>query len=160
MESFTFLIPNFSGGASQQTLAIDSDLGKALSQNGMSGDQVSNQLKAAPTYWGDQPILEAPAYIGVTIVFLAIISLFLIKGALRNWLFAGIIMSLLLSWGKNLPWLTQFFIDYFPLYNKFRAVSSIQVILEFCFPVLACLGLHLILEQRALNPKKSILKWC
>jgi len=62
MESFTFLIPNFSGGASQQTLATDSHLGKVLSQNGMTRDQVSNQLKAAPTYWGDQPITAGPTF--------------------------------------------------------------------------------------------------
>ena len=157
-ESLNLFIPRIQGGGSREDLGQDSELYKFLIQQGVPRNQAGQFVQNVPTYWGDQPILEAPAYVGVTIVFLAIISLFLIKGALRNWLFAGIIMSLLLSWGKNLPWLTQFFIDYFPLYNKFRAVSSIQVILEFCFPVLACLGLHLIFEQRALNPKKSILK--
>ena len=157
-ESLNLLIPRIQGGGSREDLGKDSELYKFMIQQGVPRNQAGQFVQNVPTYWGDQPILEAPAYVGITIVFLAIISLFLIKGALRNWLFAGIIMSLLLSWGKNLPWLTQFFIDYFPLYNKFRAVSSIQVILEFCFPVLACLGLHLILEQRALNPKKSILK--
>ena len=157
-ESLNLFIPRIQGGGSREDLGQDSELYKFLIQQGVPRNQAGQFVQNVPTYWGDQPILEAPAYVGVTIVFLAIISLFLIKGALRNWLFVGIIMSLLLSWGKNLPWLTQFFIDYFPLYNKFRAVSSIQVILEFCFPVLACLGLHLIFEQRALNPKKSILK--
>ena len=110
------------------------------------------------SYWGDQPILEAPAYVGVTVVFLAIIALFLVRGPLRNSLFVGIILSLLLSWGKNLPWLTNFFIDYFPLYNKFRAVSSIQVILEFCFPVLACLGIYQVFVKNEKNTLKYILR--
>ena len=150
-ESLNLFIPRIQGGGSREDLGQDSELYKFLIQQGVPRNQAGQFVQNVPTYWGDQPILEAPAYIGVTIVFLAIISLFMIKGALRNWLFAGIIMSLLLSWGKNLPWLTQFFIDYFPLYNKFRAVSSIQVILEFCFPVLACLGLHLILEQKSVK---------
>ena len=157
-ESLNLFIPRIQGGGSREDLGQDSELYKFLIQQGVPRNQAGQFVQNVPTYWGDQPILEAPAYVGITVVFLAIISLFLVKGALRNWLFAGIIMSLLLSWGKNLPWLTQFFIDYFPLYNKFRAVSSIQVILEFCFPVMACLGLHLILEQKELNPKKSILK--
>ena len=78
--------------------------------------------------------------------------------SIKKWLTLGIILSLLLSWGKNFPLLTEFFIDYFPLYNKFRAVSSIQVILEFCFPVLACLGLYRLFEKPESKDFKTILK--
>ena len=95
-----------------------------------------------PTYWGSQPILEAPAYIGITIFFFAILGIILVRGPTRNALLIGALLSLFLSWGKNLPLLTDFMIDYFPFYNKFRAVSSIQVILEFCLPVLAALGMN------------------
>src|SRR5699024_160277 len=93
-------------------------------------------------YWGDQPIVAAPAYVGAIIIFLAVLSFFLVKGIHRRWLIAGFLLSLLLSWGKNFSLLTNFFIDYVPLYNKFRAVSSIQVLLELLLPVMAVLGLH------------------
>src|SRR5680860_500364 len=86
--------------------------------------------------------MVAPAYIGATILFLFIFALFLIKGRLKWWIVGGIILSLLLSWGKNFTFLTQFFIDYVPLYNKFRAVSSIQIIIELCVPILAVFGLY------------------
>ncbi len=92
-------------------------------------------------YWGDQPIVEAPAYVGAVVLFLFVFALFLVKGRLKWWLVGGTILSLLLSYGKNLEFLTDFFIDYVPLYNKFRAVTSIQVILELCIPVLAIFGL-------------------
>ena len=92
-------------------------------------------------YWGDQPIVEAPAYIGAVVLFLFVFALFLVKGRLKWWLIGGTVLSLLLSYGKNLGFLTDFFIDYVPLYNKFRAVTSIQVLLELCIPVLAIFGL-------------------
>jgi hypothetical protein len=96
----------------------------------------------APTYWGDQPIVAAPAYIGAVVFFWFVLGMFTEKRKLKYAFLAGAILSLLLSWGKNFPLLTDFFISYFPLYNKFRAVSSIQVILEMCIPVIAILGLH------------------
>lgn len=94
------------------------------------------------TYWGDQPIVEAPAYIGAIVFFLFILALFHEKRKIKYIFLAGAILSLFLSWGKNFPILTNFFIDYVPMYDKFRAVSSIQVILEMCVPALAILGLH------------------
>ncbi len=141
-ESFNLIAPRIQGGGSSEDLGDNSDLYEFLVQNGLSRAQSKGFVANVPTYWGSQPILEAPAYVGVTVVFLAILALFVVKGPLRNALLVGIVVSLLLSWGKNLPWLTNFFIDYFPLYNKFRAVSSIQVILEFCFPVLASMGVY------------------
>jgi len=89
----------------------------------------------------DQPIVEAPAYVGAVILFLFVFALFLVKGRLKWWLVGGTLFSLLLSYGKNLGFLTDFFIDYIPLYDKFRAVSSIQVILELCIPAMAIFGL-------------------
>ena len=153
-ESFNLLAPRIQGGGSSEDLGEGSQLYDFLIQNGLPRSQAKSFVSNVPTYWGSQPILEAPAYVGVTVIFMAFLALFIVKGRLRNGLLAGIILSLLLSWGKNLPLMTQLFIDYFPLYNKFRAVSSIQVILEFCFPVLACLGLYHLFQ----NPERSVFK--
>ena len=141
-ESLNLLIPRIQGGASREDLGTDSDLYKNLIQRGVSTQQARQFVQNVPTYWGDQPILEAPAYVGAVIVFLALMSLFFPLSPHKRWLIVGFSMSLLLSWGKNLDFLTQFFVSYFPLYNKFRAVSSIQIILEFCLPVLAMFGLR------------------
>mgnify|MGYP003562953408 CR=1 FL=1 len=140
-ESFNLFIPNFMGGASYEDVGKDSETYKAFIALGASPIDALEQARSAPMYWGDQPIVEAPAYIGAVVVFLFVLSLFLVKGRLRWWLLGGSILSLLLSYGKNFGVLTDFFIDYIPLYNKFRAVSSIQVILELCVPVLGILGL-------------------
>lgn len=157
-ESLNLLAPRIQGGGSSEDLGEDSELYGFLIQNGLPRSQAKSFVSNVPTYWGSQPILEAPAYVGVTVIFLAFLALFLVKGRLRNGLLAGITLSLMLSWGKNLPILTQLFIDYFPLYNKFRAVSSIQVILEFCFPVLACLGLYRLFQKPEALKLKKILK--
>jgi hypothetical protein len=157
-ESFNLLAPRIQGGGSSEDLGDGSQLYDFLIQNGLPRSQAKSFVSNVPTYWGSQPILEAPAYVGVTVIFMAFLALFIVKGRLRNGLLAGIILSLLLSWGKNLPLMTQLFIDYFPLYNKFRAVSSIQVILEFCFPVLACLGLYHLFQKPERSVFKKILK--
>jgi len=158
-ESFNLLAPRIQGGGSSENLGENSEIYNFLIQNGLPRSQSKSFVSNVPTYWGNQPILEAPAYVGITVIFLAFLALFEVKGRLRNALFVGIILSLLLSWGKNLAFLTNFFIEYFPLYNKFRAVSSIQVILEFCFPVLACLGLYRIFQNPEAIQANKILKW-
>lgn len=158
-ESFNLFAPRIQGGGSSENLGDNSEIYNFLIQNGLPQSQAKSFVSNVPTYWGNQPILEAPAYVGITVIFLAFLALFEVKGRLRNALFGGIILSLLLSWGKNLAFLTNFFIEYFPLYNKFRAVSSIQVILEFCFPVLACLGLYRIFQNPESIQGNKILKW-
>ena len=158
-ESFNLFAPRIQGGGSSENLGDNSEIYNFLIQNGLPRSQAKSFVSNVPTYWGNQPILEAPAYVGITVIFLAFLALFEVKGRLRNALFGGIILSLLLSWGKNLAFLTNFFIEYFPLYNKFRAVSSIQVILEFCFPVLACLGLYRIFQNPESIQGNKILKW-
>ncbi|TVZ55724.1 membrane protein YfhO [Lutibacter sp. Hel_I_33_5] len=139
-ETFNLFVPRYMGGGTVEELGKDTDFYKVVeSKVGKRGaDYYSKQ---ALTYWGEQPIVEAPAYIGAVIFFLFFLGVFLVKGRLKYWLIATTIFSILLSWGKNFPILTNLFIDYFPLYNKFRAVSSIQVIAEFCVPLLAILGL-------------------
>ena len=147
LETFNLLIPRFMGGGNREDLGKDSETYKAFRALGATPLQALQESKQAPMYWGDQPIVEAPAYIGAVVIFLFVLALFLYHGRFKWWLIAGVLMSLLLSYGKNLALLTDFFIDYIPLYNKFRAVSSIQVILELCIPILATLGLSQIFNK-------------
>ena len=141
VETFNLFIPRFTGGGNAEDVGKDSATYEAFRKLGATTSQATQEAKRAPTYWGDQPIVEAPAYVGAVILFLFVFALFLVKGRLKWWLVGGTLFSLLLSYGKNLGFLTDFFIDYIPLYNKFRAVSSIQVILELCIPALAIFGL-------------------
>lgn len=150
-ESLNLIAPRVQGGASSEDVGEDSDLYEFLIENNVPKPQAESFIKSVPTYWGNQPILEAPAYIGASIAFLFILSLFVVKGPFKWWLLISFILSLLLSWGKNFPLLTNLFIDYVPFYNKFRAVSSIQVILEFAVPLLAVIGLNKFLADSDLK---------
>lgn len=141
VESLNLFIPRFTGGGNREDVGDDSALYKFLRSKNVPPSQAKDFSKNAPTYWGDQPIVEAPAYVGAVTLFLFVFALFLVKGRLKWWLVGGAILSLLLSYGKNLSFLTDLFISVVPLYNKFRAVSSIQVILELCVPILAVFGL-------------------
>jgi hypothetical protein len=140
LETFNLVIPGFMGGGTVEELDDDSQFYKLLEEK--AGKKVADQYaKQVLLYWGDQPIVEAPAYIGSVIFFLFFLGIFLVKGRVKQWLVAVTIFSIVMSWGKNFDLLTNFFIDYVPLYNKFRAVSSIQVLAEMCVPILAILGL-------------------
>ena len=150
-ESLNLVAPRVQGGASSEDLGENSDLYEFLIDNNVPKPQAQSFIKSVPTYWGSQPILEAPAYIGASIAFLFVLSLFVVKGPFKWWLLISFILSLLLSWGKNFPLLTNLFIDYVPFYNKFRAVSSIQVILEFAVPLLAVIGLNKFLADSDLK---------
>ncbi|WP_407557160.1 YfhO family protein [Winogradskyella sp. 4-2091] len=141
LESFNLYIPKFMGGGNYEDVGKDSETYEAYIRLGASPIEALDAARNAPMYWGNQPIVEAPAYVGAVIIFLFVLGLFLVKGRLKWWLVGGTILSLLLSYGKNLGFLTDFFIDYVPFYNKFRAVSSIQVILELCIPVLGIFAL-------------------
>ncbi len=142
LESLNLISPRLFGGSNAEQLTEDSEMFKYLVNENVPKDQAKEIIKQMPTYWGDQPIVAAPAYIGAVVFFLAIIGLFLEPKKIKYVFLAGVIFSLLMSWGKNFTLLTDFFINYIPLYNKFRAVSSIQVILELCMPILAILGLY------------------
>ena len=154
LETFNLLIPRYMGGGTVEELGEDSELYQLIaSKFGKKGaDYFTEQ---ALTYWGDQPIVEAPAYIGAVIFFLFFIGFFLLKGPIRNWLFAATVFSIVLSWGRNFEILTNFFIDYVPLYNKFRAVSSIQVIAELCVPILGILGLKALFSLEITSAEKK-----
>ena len=155
-ESLNLIIPRIQGGGSREDLGTDSNLYKRLVQLGVPRAQAMQFVTAVPTYWGDQPILEAPAYVGVVVVFLAVLALCFPLDRYKKWLIVGVLLSLLLSWGKNFELLTRLFISIVPLYSKFRAVSSIQVILEFCLPVLATIGLRDALTADAASSRKAL----
>lgn len=156
-ESLNLIVPRLFGGSNNEALGESSHTYQFLSKQGVPSSQALDFANALPTYWGSQPIVAAPAYIGAVIFFLFVLSLFLVKGYKKWWLLGGTIMALLLSWGKNFGFLTDLMIDYFPLYDKFRAVSSIQVILELCVPILAMLGLYQFLKNTAEENKKPLL---
>lgn len=141
-ESLNLIFPRMFGGGSSEKLPKESNVYNFVLGIGAQEDQAREMSDNAPTYWGEQPIVAAPAYIGVVVFFFCILALFIEKRKIKYVFLAGAIVSLLFSWGKNFPILTNFFIDYFPLYNKFRAVSSFQVILELCMPVLATMGIY------------------
>ena len=146
-ESLNLFIPKIMGGGSSEKLDRNSSFYQFLRKNGYSSIESNQIVKNSPTYWGDQPFVEAPAYVGIAVFFLFVFSIFLYRGNHRGWLLASIILSLFLSFGKNFSFLTDLFINYFPIYDKFRAVSSIQVILELCIPVMAMLGLSRLLSD-------------
>ena len=141
-ESFNLIAPRLFGGSNHETLGKDSSMYDFMISQGVPEGQAADFVSGMPTYWGDQPIVAAPAYIGVIVFFLGILALIIDNRKIKYVFLSGAIVALLLSWGKNFPILTDFFIDNVPMYNKFRAVSSIQVILELCFPVLAVMGLQ------------------
>ncbi len=153
-ESLNLFVPRLFGGASLENLGKDSKTYEYLVEKGLPRDRALEFSSGLPLYWGDQPIVSGPAYIGAIIFFLFFLGLFLVKKKAKWWLLGGVLMSLILSWGKNFEVLTNFMIDYFPLYNKFRAVSSIQVILELCAPILAILALAAIFDTTIEKTKK------
>ena len=141
-ESFNLIAPRLFGGSNSEALGKDSKMYDFMVGQGVPEPQAVDFVSAMPTYWGDQPIVAAPAYIGIVVFFLGILALFADKRKIKYVFLCGAIVALVLSWGKNFSILTDFFIDIIPMYNKFRAVSSIQVILELCLPVLAIMGLQ------------------
>ena len=157
LESLNLIIPRFMGGGSSDLIGKDTDFFKNLSN--YDPQSASLIYQNARLYWGDQPIVAAPAYIGISVFYLFIISLFYLDKKTLRWVFPSLIFALLLSWGKNFSVLTDLMIDYFPFYDKFRAVSSIQVIIELIIPLIAAFGLYKIFEgqhQKTMSYKKII----
>jgi len=142
METFTVLIPNFNGGSSQGALTESSNVYKALKENNIDSNQAQNVIRALPLYWGTQPGVAGPVYAGAIIIFLFIFALFIVDNKYKWWLLSATILSVLLAWGKNFMPFTDFFLNYVPGYNKFRAVSMTLVMAELCIPLLAILGLQ------------------
>ncbi len=146
-ETMTFLIPNYVGGATGQ-------LGKQPKALEKAKPEFREYFMQFNSYWGDQPFTSGPVYVGAFVLFLAILAMFIVKDKIKWALFAVTVLTIALAWGKNYLWLTELFVDYVPMYNKFRAVSSLLVVAEFTLPVLAILALKKIIEQPTILKEK------
>ena len=139
-ETWTLLVPNTKGGASIP-----------LTQSNTAMEHADNNFieiyQQLGQYWGEQPGTSGPVYVGAFVLMLFVLGLFIVKGPMKWALLAATILSILLSWGKNFMGLTDFFIDYVPMYAKFRTVASILVIAEFTIPLLAMLALKKLLDE-------------
>lgn len=147
-ETWTFLVPNFKGGASD-------NLGSNKTATSSVPAQQRQMLQGVNAYWGDQPSTGGPVYVGAGIFFLFLFALFFVKDRLKWGLLAAGIFTLMMSWGKNFPQFTNFMLDRFPLYSKFRAVISAVIVPEFIIPLLAILGLSFIIANPDSMKKKA-----
>ena len=147
-ETWTLLVPNAKGGSHNIRLGSDASAMKK------SDPQLSEYVGQWFQYWGDQPFTAGPVYVGAFVLMLFILGLFIVKGPMKWALLAVTVLSILLSWGKNFMGFTNVFIDYMPMYSKFRTVSSILVIAEFTIPLLAMLALKKIVDEPEVLTKK------
>ena len=142
-ETLTLLIPDYMGGGSYTNPGVDSESYKVLQQRTQNARQ---NIEAVSMYHGGQPPTAGPVYIGAIVIFLFIISLFIVKGPIKWWLVSASLLSLMLSWGDHFMVLTNFFLHYVPLYNKFRAPTMMLIIVQFAVPLLAFVGLNKLLK--------------
>ena len=154
-ETFNLFVPRYMGGGTVESLDEKSNTYQYVSSIAGS-KQADGFTKQVYTYWGDQLIVEAPAYIGAVMLFLFFLGVFILKGKYKYWLVASSVFAILMSWGKNFQFLANFFIDYVPLYNKFRAVSSFQVIAELCIPLLGFLAVREFFFSKIEKKQKQI----
>ncbi len=156
-ESMTLLIPNFYGGSSASSVLSLEDSKTLDFLKKFKNKKLANSLAQykSSSYWGDQPIVSGPTYAGAIVIFLFILGLLFVKSEFRIWLLLATIMSLMLAWGKNFMSLTDFFLDFFPGYNKFRAVSMILIIAEFTIPLLGFIALDKFLSSSVDNKEKQ-----
>lgn len=146
-ETWTLLVPNAKGGASVPLVENETAMKKANPEFGMIYQQMGQ-------YWGEQPMTQGPVYVGAFVLTLFVLGLFIVKGPMKWALLAATVLSILLSWGKNFMPFTDLFIDYMPMYSKFRTVASILVIAEFTIPLLAMMALKKIVEEPELLTKR------
>lgn len=163
LETLNLFIPRLMGGGSQEP-GSDKMMEKVqeLAQENIRSQQEYEMMMkgfGSLTYWGDQPSTSGPAYQGAVVCFLAVLGFFFARKKYKYWILGASILTVLLAWGSNFAALTDFFIDYVPLYNKFRAPSSILVVVEFLFPLIAILGLYRFFTDNNLTEeyKKKIL---
>lgn len=147
-ETFSLLVPNVKGGASVPLAANEKAMEKADPMYGGIYSQIGQ-------YWGEQPGTSGPVYVGAFVMFLFVLGMFIVKGPMKWALVVATLLSILLSWGRNFMGFTDFFLDYIPLYDKFRAVSSILVIAEFTIPLLAMLALKEVLYKPEIIREKK-----
>lgn len=140
-ESFSFLIPGFKGGSTVYPLGPSSNTYKTARALGLSNKNALDFANSAPVYWGDQSFTAGNVYMGAIICFLFLLGCLIVPGPYKWALLASSVLSIMLAWGHNCMWLTELFFNYFPFYNKFRAVSSILVVAEIAMPLLGFLAL-------------------
>ncbi len=148
-ETITFIIPNAYGGGSSPVLDPKSNMAKVFVDRGASPEQAVDMLRGLrmPTYWGDKAFTSGPWYFGAIVVFFFILGLVLVKGRVKWWLAGGTLLLVLLSFGRHFPLVSDLFFDYFPMYNKFRAVESILMVVMLLVPVLAVLAINEIVSN-------------
>ncbi|MBR5056311.1 MAG: YfhO family protein [Bacteroidales bacterium] len=156
-ETFSLLIPGFMGGASTMNIGKESDVYKTLISRGVTPQAAREFVEDAPMYWGDQPFTAGNVYVGAIICFLFILGLLIVKGPYKWTLLLATLFSICLAWGHNWMGLTEFFFKYFPLYNKFRAVSSILIVAEIAMPLLGFLALRELMQD-GVDRKKMLAK--
>jgi len=155
-ECFTFLVPNAYGGGSRNAdVSSDSKVIKVLTEKGVDAQQAQGFAQQLPSYWGGKPFTEGPNYFGAIVVFLFVFGLLVVKSRLKWWLLGASVLTILLSFGRNFPLLSDLFFNYFPLYNKFRALDSILAVAELCFPVLGFMAVH---EAIVATDKEEVFK--
>jgi len=151
-ETFSLLVPDIKGGG-------NAAIGDSKEYLKNVDPQLKQNIAQSDRYWGDQPFTAGPVYVGAFVLFLFILGLFVVKNGVKWALLFATVISILLAWGKNWMPLTDFFLDYFPMYNKFRTVSSILVVAELCIPILAMLALSEIIKQPELLKQKAKALW-
>ena len=152
-ESLSFLIPGIKGGASTYDVGTDSELYKALVKNGVPRNSAAQFCANVPLYWGDQPFTAGNVYMGAIVCFLFVLGLILVKGPHKWAILAATLFSIFLAWGHNFMALTEFFFKYFPMYSKFRAVSSILIVAEVAMPLLGFLAIKQLMDGSVAREK-------
>ncbi len=145
-ESLTFLIPNLYGGGSSTRLDGQSNVAKLVTGKGADPAQAAQFAASLPAYWGEKDFTSGPWYFGAGVVFLFVLGLFVVKGPLKWWLSGATLLLLLLSFGRHFPFVSDLFFDYFPMYNKFRAVESTLMVVTLTVPILAVLAVNELLK--------------
>ncbi|MBR6116768.1 MAG: hypothetical protein IKP93_04750 [Paludibacteraceae bacterium] len=155
-ETMTLLIPNWEGGASGYNVGKDSQLCRTMRKQGVPKRDAEQFCRQAPTYHGEKAFTSGPVYVGAIVCFLFLLGLLIVPGPYKWGLLFATLMSIFLAWGKNMMWLTEWFFNYFPMYNKFRAVESILIVAEITMPLLGFMGLQRIVEGKVAWPRLRV----
>ena len=155
-ETMTLLVPGSKGYASSYNVGTDSKLFKSLTSHGVPRRDATNFCEHIPGYWGEQPFTAGPVYVGAIVFFLFVLGLLIVKGPYKWALLVATLFSIMLAWGRHFMPLTELFFNYFPMYNKFRAVASILVVAEITMPLLGFLAIKAIMDKAV--PKEKLIK--
>jgi len=162
-ETMSLMIPGFKGGSSNYPLGKESALYKGLRKGGEPEIRAEKFCKSSPLYWGEQPFTAGNVYVGAIVCLLFVLGLMIVRGPLKWAMLIATVFSIMLAWGHNFMWLSEFFFKYFPLYSKFRAVSSILVVAEVAMPLLGFLALKQLMDEgmsRKEKEKKLLVAVC